>query len=110
MDIEGFEIEALRGAASLATSDCALFLIEYNVEPGRPNSFDALGAFVVEHRYRLFCMARESRGSRFQTRLREVRAEELPEIDYKMLFLVPPNDEWFETQAKLEFCFEEIRS
>ena len=110
MDIEGFEIEALRGASSLATSDRALFLIEYNVEPGRPNSFEALGAFIAEHRYRLFCMARESRGSRFQTRLREVRAEELPEIDYKMLFLVPPNDEWFETQAKLDFCFEEIRS
>jgi FkbM family methyltransferase len=109
MDIEGFEIDALWGATSIAAKDRPLFLIEYNIESGRPNSFESLGDFVATYQYRLFSMIRESRGARFETRLREVQALELPKLDYKMLFLVPSNDEWFAGQVKADFCFESIR-
>lgn len=109
MDIEGFEIEALDGAAALAENARPLFLIEFNVEPGRPNSFEALGEFLSRHHYSLFGMIREDRGRTFHTTLRMIRSSDLPNLNFKMLFLVPPHDAWFRRTAAAGFCFEEIR-
>ena len=109
MDIEGFEIEALNSAEALAENDQPVFLIEFNIESGRPNSFAALDEFLSRHRYRLFSMIRVDCGGSRHTTLRMIAASDLSQLNFKMLFLVPPRDKWFERTAGAGFCFEDIR-
>lgn len=109
MDIEGFEIEALEGAGHLVRQDQPVFLIEFNVEPGRPNSFERLARFVAAHRYRVFAMIRCERGRKFHTVLQEVDAAKLEGLWFKMLFLVPDQNPWFARKAEAGFCFETMR-
>lgn len=109
MDIEGFEIEALEGAGRLVREDRPVFLIEFNVEPDRPNQFGRLARFLAQHQYRAFAMIRADRGREFHTVLQQVDAAELEGLWFKMLFLVPHQNPWFARRAEAGFCFETMR-
>lgn len=109
MDIEGFEIEGLEGAADLVQHDQPVFLIEFNVEPGRPNNFAALAEFLARHRYRVFAMIRENRGRFYHTTLQEIDAANLSSLSFKMLFLVPEKNWWFARKSQESYCFETMR-
>ena len=110
VDIEGYEISCLRGAEQLAVSDRPLFLIEFAIEEGRPNSFPALGEFVRRHRYDIYAMIRRTRGrTAFRTMLEKTNASSLPSLNHKMLFLVPEGNSFFEKQCAAGFCFETMK-
>lgn len=107
MDVEGYEMSCLRGATNLAQSDRPVFLIEFGIEKGRPNSFPALGAFTAEHRYEIFTMVRRSRGpAAFHTSLEMTSALKLVAQNHKMIFLVPVEDTFFNQRASKGYCFD----
>lgn len=106
MDIEGFEILALKGATELISRDQPLFLIEYALESGAPNSTDALHDFLAHHEYFMYALARTPAAFwRYETRLQKIQAGDIPCLDIKMLFLVPPSAlKWFEAKEAEGFC------
>lgn len=110
MDVEGYEIACLRGAHELTRASKPVYLIEFGTGESLPNSVDALDAFLSEHRYDIYAMIRRDGGPvDYRTRLERVRAGELPGLNFKMLFLVPPSDVFFASQAASGFEFESIR-
>ena len=111
MDIEGYEIQCLHGAEQIIEDDRPVFLIEFAIESGRPNSFLALGEFVSSHRYNIYAMIRRPHGrSAFRTILERTTAEFLPGQDHKMLFLVPQENQFFGERSDAGFCFETMKS
>jgi dTDP-D-glucose 4,6-dehydratase len=106
MDIEGFEILALKGSTELISRDQPLFLIEYALESGVPNSIDALHDFLAHHEYCMYALARTPAAFwRYETRLQKIQARDISCLDIKMLFLVPPSAlTWFEAKEAEEFC------
>jgi FkbM family methyltransferase len=110
VDIEGYEISCLHGAEQLAAHDRPVFLIEFAIEAGRPNSFPALGEFTARHRYEIFAMIRHRRGrTAFRTMLEKTTAAALPSQDHKMIFLAPEEISFFKEQCEAGFCFEKMQ-
>jgi FkbM family methyltransferase len=110
MDVEGYEILALKGASELTTNDQPLYLVEYALDAGAPNTFQALGEFLTTHHYQLYAMVRDEAPLwSYHTTLRNLQATELEGLDFKMLFLVPPGDAYFNKQVEKGFCFESLR-
>lgn len=105
MDIEGFEILALQGASNSVKKHAPIFLIEFNQEEGRPNTFEKLNTFLEDHEYMLFAMTRKEVGwTNFVYLFDQYQTEEIRRLSSKMLFLVPKNyREWFELM-KVEFA------
>jgi FkbM family methyltransferase len=100
MDVEGYEISCLRGASRLASDERPVFLIEFGIEEGRPNSFQALGEFTGALEYDIYAMIRRPQGQlKFCTLLEMTSAELLPAQHHKMLFLVPHEVEYFKNKT-----------
>ena len=97
IDIEGFDILALCGATETAAMHQPVFLVEYNQEPGRPNTWQGLGEFIKSVHYVVYAIARRNRGllnCEYSFARRDVAT--LPSLFTKMLFLIPKNAEpWF---------------
>ena len=110
MDVEGYEMLCLRGATQLTRNDRPLFLIEFGIEEGRPNSLQALGEFVAAHDYELYAMIRHPKGPfRFHTVLESVSAQQLASLEFKMLFLTPKEDTFIRQRCASGYCFEDLQ-
>lgn len=111
IDIEGYEIQCLHGAAILVANDRPVLLIEFAIENRRPNSFSALGDFVGHHHYDIYAMIRTTAGwMSFDTTLQKTSAAALPAQDHKMLFLVPEENSFFREQCAAGYCFENMKN
>lgn len=102
IDIEGFDILALRGALSTARNHQPVFLVEYNLEEDRPNTWAALEAFLNDAGYLVYAVSRRPKGSfDFSYTLSHHTVSELPELSIKMIFLVPGSAQaWFDNLCK----------
>ncbi len=101
VDTEGFDILVLEGALRVAREKRPVFLIEFNLEGNRPNSFERLQAFTESAGMSVWAIVRTALGALSWTfSLRKVQVEELPELCTKMLFLVPREDTWFPAFAQ----------
>lgn len=102
IDIEGFDILALRGAVSTAAEHQPVFLVEYNQEPGRPNSWVALSEFLLKTGYRIFAVTRKNSGFlSFRYTMAGYEVDEISVLGAKMIFLVPPTHlSWFNDFSK----------
>lgn len=111
MDVEGYELSCLRGATLLALNERPVFLIEYAVEDGRPNTFSGLGEFVAAHSYDIYAMIRHPGGAfKYRTMLEKTTSEALASQHFKMLFLVPQEIAYFRDRCAGGFCFENTRT
>ncbi len=107
MDVEGFEILCLCGAVALIQASQPIILIEFGLGDGLPNSIPSLSDFLSQHRYQIFAMIRHPAGARkFRTVLEKISADQLPTLNFKMLFLVPAADTFFAAQCERGFFFE----
>jgi FkbM family methyltransferase len=97
IDIEGYDILALRGAVSTARKCSTIFLVEYNQEEDRPNTWAALQDFLNQTNYAIFCVSRVPRGwNGYTYSFSQRRTDQMPGLAMKMLFLVSPEHlEWF---------------
>jgi FkbM family methyltransferase len=97
IDIEGYDILALRGAVSTARRCSTIFLVEYNQEDDRPNTWAALQEFLGQTNYSIFCISRVPRGwNGYTYHFGQRETREMPDLSIKMLFLVSPAHlEWF---------------
>jgi len=97
IDIEGFDILALRGAVETARTSQPVFLVEYNLEEGRPNTWAALEEFVQSVNYTIFTVSRRDKGLfDYHYTFSKRRASDLPGLNAKMIFLVPSSQlAWF---------------
>jgi FkbM family methyltransferase len=98
VDIEGFDILALQGAAHTARRLHPVFLVEYNEGENAPNTWEALDGFLRDCAYVLYVISSEPRhgisGCHYTFSKRTVG--ETRRLSTKMLFLVPATDEeWF---------------
>lgn len=102
MDIEGYEILALHGSTELIGRDQPLFLIEYALEKGVPNSAEALQDFLTLHHYHLFAQTRTPVPVwHYETRLQKIQPQDISRVDVKMLFLAPPSAlQWFNSRVQ----------
>lgn len=98
IDIEGFDILALRGAAETARVHQPVFLVEYNLEQDRPNTWEGLDRFVRETGYRIHAVTRAPEGPfGFGYSFRPFTTRELQEHSVKMIFLIPESSRaWFD--------------
>lgn len=98
IDIEGFDILALRGAISTARVHQPVFLVEYNLEEGRPNTWEGLDTFLRDTRYLIFAVSRRPDGPfGYSYSLDRHTVPGLTGLSIKMIFLVPElSREWFE--------------
>jgi len=98
IDIEGYDILAIRGASGTAQRHSPVFVVEYNQDEQRPNTWEALQAFALEHRYNVFAASREKIFPMdYQYTFRSFDAPGLAGLDIKMLFLVPQKHKaWFD--------------
>jgi len=111
IDIEGYEILALRGAAALIQRDQPLFVVEYGMGGVAPNSVEGLDHFLKEHGYTLYAMSRQpALPWSYRTLLQRLTAEDVATLDLKMLFLVPRGDEFFRNKCEQGWCFEKERN
>lgn len=102
IDIEGFDILALEGAKDLIKRDQPLFLVEYNQEKGKPNSFKRLDVFLKGVNYEMFTISRILKGGKWYYSFEKITCQKLDSIKYKMLFLVPKSSmNWFNRLAEL---------
>ncbi|MES2570854.1 MAG: hypothetical protein V4710_12480, partial [Verrucomicrobiota bacterium] len=93
--IEGFDILALRGATETARTHQPVFVVEYNQEENRPNTWAALKEFVDSVNYTIYAVALHKNGLKYTFSGYDIN--ELAELRTKMLFVVPEkNREWFE--------------
>jgi len=101
IDIEGYDILAILGAVETLRRDAPVILVEYNVEPGRPNNWETLGTFAKENGGSLFAVTRVKTGTAdYQYTFREYSATELAGAELKMVFIVPRvHQAWFSTFA-----------
>jgi FkbM family methyltransferase len=97
IDIEGYDILALRGALATAKDCASVFFVEYNQEENRPNTWLALQDFLDATGYAIFCVSRVARNWRdFTYAFARRTVDEMPSMSSKMLFLVPPKHfPWF---------------
>lgn len=110
MDVEGYEILALQGAVELTRQEQPVYLIEYGLDADAPNTIRGLAQFLADHQYSLYAMIRKpSFPLGNHTQLKCLQANEIEGLDFKMLFLVPPGDEFFSRQAAANYCFESMR-
>jgi FkbM family methyltransferase len=102
IDIEGFDILALRGAISTAVEHQPVFLVEYNQESGRPNTWAALSDFLIETGYSLFAVSRKSHGFlTFRYTMARYEVDEVSTLGAKMIFLIPSTHlTWFQDFSK----------
>lgn len=100
MDIEGFEILALEGARETLISHAPVVLIEFNIEEGRPNTWEILQAFVELVDYVVYAVTREPYGFGYRYRFASHAPDDVGNYSYKMLFLVPSRKRaWFDALA-----------
>lgn len=101
MDIEGFEILALEGSKNVAREHQPVYLVEYNREEGRPNSWEGLQEFSDSVGYHMFAVSRKENNSNgFDYTFAEHKAAEFENLSTKMIFLVPNSKiDWFENYA-----------
>lgn len=100
IDIEGYDILALIGATETAKTHHPVFLVEYNQEEERPNTWQALQKFNEETGYLIYAVTRSDRGHfDYKYSFRKFTTSEISSMDpktFKMLFLVSVMDqEWF---------------
>jgi FkbM family methyltransferase len=97
IDIEGFDILALRGCIETARSHAPVFLVEYNQEEGRPNTWQALQCFADENNYLIYAVSRTGRNLfNYSYTFSSHHVNELSKLDTKMVFLVPDiHNSWF---------------
>lgn len=102
MDIEGFEILALKGAEKTFQESEPIALIEFNQEEGRPNTWDGLQAFANAVNYRIFAVTRKKKNwMTYQYSFDEHEASALAGLSTKMLFLIPQSKkDWFENLSR----------
>jgi len=101
VDIEGFDILALKGAVETARTSQPVFLVEYNQEVGRPNTWEALHEFLQLVSYTIFTISRKEKGwFDYHYTFAERTTADLPELNAKMIFLVPKSKmSWFSAFA-----------
>lgn len=101
IDIEGFDILALEGAQQTARTHRPVFLTEYGIEEGRPNSLERLAGFLQRTDYLLYAVSRKD-SSFFHYRFSFDRYEpsELSGAWTKMLFIVPRECTFFQNLAE----------
>lgn len=87
IDIEGHDLNAIKGGLDTIRAHQPLILTEFAPEGLTINDPDALVRLCGELDYRVFAFARES--SYAAADLREMAAEDLGRVWVKMLFLVP---------------------
>jgi FkbM family methyltransferase len=100
VDIEGFDILALQGALHTAQRLHPVFLVEFNQESGKPNTWAALADFLRDADYSLYVISSEplNRLSGYHYTFRRRTAEETQKLSTKMLFLVPATEQaWFDS-------------
>ncbi len=96
IDIEGFDILALEGAAEVARKHKPVFLIEFAIEDQRPNSWERLARFVQQNDYTVYAIAREDPSAfEYRFELHQPDFIALPKLFTKMLFLVPLSTDFF---------------
>ena len=101
INIEGFDILALEGAIETARSQRPVFLIEFGIEAGRPNSPERLRRFLDTAGYRLFAVCRSDPSFfRCEFRLKELETGQLKSEFTKMLFLAPLDCVFFQKLAE----------
>ena len=96
VDIEGYDVLALEGAKKTVADHNAIFFIEYNLEKGKPNSWERLDAFCRETECKAFAVHRTSQGKGYHYQFSEVEPLELDRFSMKMVFVVPQKwQTWF---------------
>lgn len=114
IDIEGFDILALEGARKTAIQFHPVFLVEYNQESGRPNTWDRLNKFLKSVNYRAFAVTRRDQSFlEYEYQFGEILAEQMELVSAKMFFLVPEvHVTWFRNYAKRypRWSREELKS
>ncbi|MBX3741151.1 MAG: FkbM family methyltransferase [Akkermansiaceae bacterium] len=102
IDIEGFDILALWGALSTARVHQPVFLVEYNLEEGRPNTWKGLEEFLDVSGYLIFAVSRRPKGLFGYSYSLDGRAvSDLPGLSVKMIFLAPQSTcGWFEDLSR----------
>ena len=90
IDIEGFDILALEGALETAAKHRPVFLTEFGIEAGRPNSWERLAAFLSQCDYVLYAVTRsDSSFLSYRFSFRRFEPSTVGEAWTKMLFVVP---------------------
>lgn len=93
VDVEGYDIAVLEGAADLLRVQRPLVLTEFNLEKNKPNSRRRLSALVDALGLVMYAIVREDPSPwRCVYRLIKLRAEELEHVFYKMIFLAATDD------------------
>ena len=102
IDIEGFDILALEGAMDTARNQRPVFLIEFGIESGRPNSPERLQRFIESAGYRLFAFCRSDPSFfRCAYRFKELETGQLASEWIRMLFLAPRECGFFQDLSQL---------
>jgi FkbM family methyltransferase len=101
MDIEGFEILALKGGERSLRRFEPIVLMEYNQEESRPNTWQELDRFLTCIDFTIFAVTSRVKGlAGYEYRFRNCSASDLAAASSKMLFLVPNSKrEWFDMLA-----------
>jgi FkbM family methyltransferase len=87
IDVDGHDLEVLRGATGVIARDRAIVLTEFLVGANSSNDHAALAEIVTRLGYHMFAYCvRKDRKKVFQ----RVGVESLKSATFKMLFLVPP--------------------
>ena len=97
VDIEGFDILAVEGATETAKTQRPIFLIEFGIVSGRPNSPERLRRFLESAGYCLFAVCRsDSSFFHFEYCFKQLDTSQLASELTKMLFLAPRECGFFE--------------
>lgn len=100
IDIEGFDILALEGARHTASTHRPVFLTEFGIEPGRPNSWERLAAFLKQSDYVLYAVSRsDSSFFRYHFSFDRFEFPAVSEAWTKMIFIVPRECAFFQDLA-----------
>ena len=100
-DEGGHDDLANYGAIETARSQRPVFLIEFGIEPGRPNSTERLRRFLDAAGYTLFAICRSDPSIfRCEYRFEELEPSRLSSVWTKMLFLAPRKSEFFQELAR----------
>ena len=96
VDIEGFDVLALEGAKETVKENHSLFFIEFNLEDGKPNSWERLDTFCREGNCLAYAVHRTAQGKGYHYQFTEVQPLDLDRLALKMIFVVPPKwQTWF---------------
>ncbi len=103
VDIEGFDILALRGALETIRQFHPVFLVEYGQDANAANTWEALDAFLRESGCSLYVISSVPRSgfSGYNYTFAKRSVDETRRLNTKMLFVVPaPEEAWFATFAQ----------